>query len=99
MLVFWVRCQQFIGAVECQANLPQLIVADLRLIGAVVPAERCERVEGFSNPCCPEKLNYLSHFAKHKAASIAIVLAIVSASSAVFRETADVGQPQSFGNS
>ena len=32
--------------------------------------------EPIARPCCPEKLKYLSHLAKHKGRSIAIVLVI-----------------------
>src|SRR6516225_9467853 len=35
--------------------------------------------EAFPKPCCPEKERYLSHLAKHKGRSIAIVLTIVGA--------------------
>ena len=50
---------------------------------------------------CPEKQNILSHLAKHKGRSIAIVCAIVGVKQTVFWETTDVGPSwqQSFGRS
>jgi hypothetical protein len=44
--------------------------------GPAQEASRRSPSRGIARPCCPEKLKYLSHLAKHKGRSIAIVLVI-----------------------